>query len=277
VTTIDSLETALASPPKERHIMSTKAHSTESDSHIAHTTSHATAPATAAPTAAIAATAKPSFNATVFVSPPPANANIPLPPKEYAPTTPGRFKNVVPRIAELSALPQALVDVRNFADYAQVFGEAAPSLAEVTEGVSLGSQWSTMRVTTQKWGRYCVLQEGLAWLTLRLLLARLGPVFTIAVQANPKLASRFPGLTALLGAKKSIAQKGASTKRLNKQAKAEGKPEIHGVVGKKRQRQAAKAALVATAGATNAVTDALATRCDDARDPPTHPSIGPSP
>jgi len=242
--------------------MSTKVHATKSVGHVIDATSHASAhdvPVATQPLAPAVATppetgTTASGTATVFVGSPPADANIPKPPEGYVPAPPGEFRNIVPRAAELTALPQALIELNKFTDYAQVFGGAAPSLAEVLEGFTLGSQWSKMRATTETWDGYCVLQEGYSWKTIRLLIARLGPVFAVAIRANPKLVSRFPGLTALLGAKKAIAQKGASTRRLNKQAMAEGMPPIHGVVGKKRQRKAAKEALAAasTASATPA-------------------------
>ena len=58
--------------------------------------------------------------------------------------------------------------------------------------------------------------------------------------------------------KKSIAAKAASTRRLNKTAKANGQPEIHGAVGKKRQRKAEKAALANATPATPTATAPVA-------------------
>ena len=78
---------------------------------------------------------------------------------------------------------------------------------------------------------------------------QLVPLFAIAAAANPKLITLYPGLASLLGAKKTIAQKGVSTRKANKKAKAEGKPAIHGVVGKKNQRKLEKAAAAQVAGA----------------------------
>lgn len=208
--------------------------------------------ATTATTTSPATTTAPAVSTTptVFVSPPPANANIPVPAADYAPATPGEFKNVVPRQSELAAMPQAIIDLNNFSDFAQVFGSTAPSHAEVTECFNLGRDWSTMRQSTSKWDGYCVLQEGYSWQTIRALIARLGPAFQLALMANPALATKYRGLTTLLGAKKTIAQKGASTRRLNKEATAKGEPAIHGVVGKRRLRKAQKAQKAALANST---------------------------
>ncbi len=109
-----------------------------------------------------------------------------------------------------------------------------------------------MRMQTSQWGQIQrVLQEGYSWRAIRAALIRLAQAFLLAAQANPKLVTTYPGLSSLLGAKKAIAQKGASTKRLNNEARAKGEPANHGVVGKKRQRRAEKAAL-ANAPATPA-------------------------
>jgi len=122
----------------------------------------------------------------------------------------------------------------------------------------MGSLWSSMRLATSEWDEYCVLQEGYAWRAIRATLLRLEQAFLLAAQANPQLVATYPGLSSLLGAKKVIAQKAASTRRLNKAAKANGQPETHGVVGKQRQRKAEKAALASVAPATPVVTAPVA-------------------
>jgi hypothetical protein len=92
----------------------------------------------------------------------------------------------------------------------------------------------------------------MAWQAIRPLVEKLVTAFKLAVDTNKALLSEFPGLATFLGARSMIAQKAASTKRLNKQAIAEGKPPIHGAVGKRRQRAAEKAAAakLAEAGST---------------------------
>ncbi len=189
------------------------------------------APAATAATGAQPAPAAP----VVFVSGPPSNVNIPT--VEYAPASPGEFKTVVPRTQELTALSQALKDLAAFTSYQQTLGTSAPAYAEVVQAFTVGAQWTSMRTLASSWDGYCVVQQGLAWRAIRQLMAQLVPVFALAVTANPKLLTQYPGLASLLGAKKAIAQKGASTKQANKKAKAEGKPETHGAVGKRNQRR----------------------------------------
>ena len=146
-------------------------------------------------------------------------------------------------------MPQALLDLARFAEFDQVFGRVAPSQAELNEGVEVAALWSAMRQATSKWDEYCVLQEGYAWRTLRALIARSGPAFLLAAQGDPAIVTTYPGLAALLGAKRTIAQKGASTRRLNDAAVARGEPPIHGAVGRRRQRKLEKEALAKAASA----------------------------
>jgi hypothetical protein len=185
------------------------------------------------------------------VAPPPTTANIPIPPAGFTPATPGEFRSVVPRKAELAAMPQALIDLSKFTDFDRLFAAIGLTQVDVTQCLLMGSLWSSMRVSTSQWDEFSVLQEGYAWRAIRATLLRLEQAFQLAAQANPTLMTTYPGLSALLGAKKAIAQKGASTRRLNKAAKAKGEPEIHGVVGKQRQRKAEKAALASGASATS--------------------------
>jgi hypothetical protein len=199
----------------------------------------------ASPSAPAGAAAAPAPAPAQSVGPPPATAIIPSVPSNFTPATPGEFRNVVPRQTELAAIPQALTDVSKFAEFDMVFGGIGFTQEEVEQILLMGSLWSAMRVATSAWDKYCVVMEGYAWQAIRALFLRMGKVYLVAVDANPKLVTTYPGLSALLGAKKVIAQKGASTRRLNKDAKAKGEPQNHGVVGKRRQRQAAKAALAA--------------------------------
>ena len=184
----------------------------------------------------------------IFVAPPPPDVSIPT--VEYAAATPGEFRNVMPRASELTALAQAIKDLAAFKSYTLTFGSAAPDYEEVVQAFTVGAKWTSMRALSSSWDGYCLVQQGLAWRAIRMLMSQLVPIFAIAAATNPKLLTQYPGLASLLGAKKTIAQRGASTKKANKTAKAEGKPETHGVIGKQNQRRLEKAAaaqLAATA------------------------------
>ncbi|HEY2512966.1 MAG TPA: hypothetical protein VGI39_18995 [Polyangiaceae bacterium] len=186
----------------------------------------------------------------IFVAPPPPDVSIPT--IDYAAATPGEFRNVMPRASELTALAQAIKDLSAFKGYTLTFGSAAPDYEEVVQAFTVGAQWTSMRTLSSSWDGYCLVQQGLAWRAIRMLMSQLVPIFAIAAAANPKLLTQYPGLASLLGAKKTIAQKGASTRKANKTAKAEGKPETHGVVGKQNQRRLEKAAAAQLAAAATA-------------------------
>jgi hypothetical protein len=239
--------------PKETTAMSIEQAPVQPSTHpaIAAEPSPAPAPALARGGAVPAPAPVPS------VGPPPAGANIPIPPTGFTPATPGEFRSVVPRKPELAAMPQALIDLAKFTDFDKLFGGVGLAQAETMQCLLMGSLWSTMRASTSQWDAYSVLQEGYAWRAIRAALLRLEQAFLLAAQANPALATTYPGLAALLGARKSIAQKGAATRRLNKAAKAKGEPEIHGLVGKQRQRKAEKAALAQGGPATQAAPAAV--------------------
>ena len=177
-------------------------------------------------------------------------------------------------------MPQALIDLSKFIDFDKMFSGIGLTQTEITQVLATGNDWSTMRVATTQWDLYCILQEGYSWRAIRAALLRLEQAFVLAAQANPSLVTLYPGLSSLLGAKKSIAQKGASTRRLNKAAKAKGEPEIHGVVGKQRQRRAQKAALANGSPATPAApapTAGTVAQATPAAPVVTAPPVGPAP
>jgi hypothetical protein len=210
-------------------------------------------PPTAAPTVhPPLATTSPPATSLVTVVLPPAGVMIPTPPSDYSPATPGEFRTVTPRKAELTCLPQALIDLSSFISFDQTMGSGAPTLAEVLQAITAGAAWSATRQATANWDGYASLMEGLAWRLIRAQLASLRPAFALAMKRNPRLAEQYAGLAKLLSVPATVAQAGADTKRANKKAEAEGKPATHGKVGKSRQRKAAKAALAAGGTATAA-------------------------
>ena len=168
---------------------------------------------------------------------------IPTPPPDYTPATPGEFRGVVPRKAELSALPQALIDLSRFTAFDQTMGSVAPTQAEVQQALTTGAEWAAMCQATIAWLAYASLMEGLSWRLIRTQMDSLRPAFLLAMKRNPKLAEQYGGLVKLLTVLSTTAQAGAAARKANKKAVAEGKLPIHGKVGKRRQRAAEKAAL----------------------------------
>jgi hypothetical protein len=196
----------------------------------------------------------------LFLAPPPADANIPSVPDGFEPTTGAAYRGIQPRTSELVALPIAIGDLARFGNYAAVIGATAPPLDEVRQVFEVTNEWSTIRNASTAWDLYSRDQEGIAWRAMRSTMDRLKPAFELAAKTNPSIATTYPGLASLLGAKAVSAQKGAATRKRNRESVAEGKVPTHGIAAKARQKAAAKAALAAleaTAG-TGAATPAAA-------------------
>ena len=182
---------------------------------------------------------------TTSVAPPPNPNAVPTPPAGFVAPPGSVFTGVRPKKTELAAMPQALLDLQAFANFATVLGPSAPPEAQFAGAVGVAQKWSAARNAAQTWDAYCMTEEGLAWVTLRALMAQVGPAFEWASKLDPSLATQYAGLAAFLGAKKAIAKKGLATKAANKKAIANGEPATHGAVGKQRKKAAANAALAA--------------------------------
>jgi hypothetical protein len=177
------------------------------------------------------------------------------------------YRGTLPRKLELASLPGAVEDLKRFASFVQVFGVTGLPYAQVLQAFDVGNQWSSMRTASTAWDKYAQTQEALAWVTLRSMMDRLGPLFGIAAASDPSLAVTFPSLAALLGAKKTIAQKAVTATRLNRVAKAKGEPATHGAAAKRRQRAAEKA-LAAKGAAASSTTVASSAPSPSSPPPP---------
>ncbi len=199
---------------------------------------------------AAATTTAPAALPLIYIQPPPASANIPVPPAGAAQPGGANYRSVVPKTIELAALPAAVENMKRLeAVFMQIFGAAGLPYAQVFQAFDVGNQWSTMRQATALWDTFSRTEEGICWGTLRSIMDRLGPLWAIASAADPSLAVTFPALATLFGAKKAIAQKAVSTKRLNKEAVARGEQPTHGQVGKRRQKAEQKALAAAATAA----------------------------
>jgi hypothetical protein len=240
-------------PPRIRKTKasSTKRATTQS-AEVATTTTTASTTAPAPQTSA-------SSTQLVLLDMPPADANIPSPPSGFVPGNSADYRPVLPRDAELRALPIAVNDMKKFTNYTQVLGDTAPPYEQVLQAITVANAWSSMRTESAAWDAFCASQEGISWTTLRAQMDRLQPSFDLAANGTSNVRTLFPGLSTLLGARKVIARKGASTRKMNKEAEAKGEPQVHGAVGKKRKRAAEKAAYAAAVGAGTAAPAGAAT------------------
>jgi hypothetical protein len=180
-----------------------------------------------------------------FVAPPPTPDPAFVPPPGFVPDNATDFRGVLPRSAELIALPAAVDDLKKFTDYTEVMGSKAPSWAQVITAFDVTNQWSSARTRADAWDLFARTQEGVSWTMLRALIGQMAPIYEVAVASDPEMASTLPGLTTLLDVKKTIAHKAVSTKKANAKDVAEGKAPTHGKGGKAATKKAQKAALAA--------------------------------
>jgi hypothetical protein len=156
-----------------------------------------------------------TIESTDLVKLPPATANIPAPPQGFVPTNGNDYRGLLPKKTELAVLPDALGELRSFADFAQVFGRTVPDVALVLATLDAAEQWSSMRAKASQWDLYCRTQEGLAWRDARALFARMRPAFDLARGVDSAVSAQNPSLTHLLDAARTIAKRAAATRRAN--------------------------------------------------------------
>ena len=211
-------------------------------------TPKSTAPAT--PKSTAPATPSPSTNPAFVVVAPPPLASLPNVPEGFVPVDMKYYLGTLPKGAQLTVMAGAVTELRDkFPNYSTVFGTTAPPLPSVLQAFDVANQWSAMHGKLDVLSVYCASQEALAWYEVHGFMARLRPAFTLAVTANAAVASEHPSLTRLFGAQKEIAQKAVTTRKANKQLKAEGKLPIKGKSGQRRKRVAANALLTASQAA----------------------------
>jgi hypothetical protein len=231
--------------------MTTSTHASKKSTHSNHnattqsqettmTTSKATAPATPATTYKV----------------PPAGINIPSPPAGFVPTSGADYRGVMPKTAELAVLQDAVTEIQQCTDFTSIFGRTLPSVAVILGLFNSGAQWSSTRAKSEAFDDYCRTEEGLVWIEIRQMMAKIQPVFTQAVASDVTIGAQFSALGRLLGAQKAIAQRGVATRKANRAAKAKGEPATHGKVAKAKTKAAAKAALAAQNAAEAAATAA---------------------
>jgi hypothetical protein len=213
---------------------------------------------TAAPAAVEATTAPPAPTAgsAIFVTLPSKTMKIPATPQGFIPTNGADYLGILPRKSEIAVLATAVKELRAFTEYGQVFGRIVPPATTVAQVFTAAEQWSTTCNRLTQLNAYCRTQQGLSWRSTRALLVTMKAAFNLAVAADPSIATQNPGLTALFSVAKASARIAADHRKVNEQAKAEGKLPTHGKANKK----AAKlAAAVAKANATASPTAVVAT------------------
>jgi hypothetical protein len=225
-----------------------------------HSSKKSRSPNAATPSAQppVAPSASPAF----VVDPPPPDATILSVPQGFVPVDITNFRGILPKAQQLAVLAGAVNELKDFPDYADVFGKTAPPYAAVVQAFAIASEWSALRKKIDAYDLYATTEEALAWKEVHDYMARMQPAFELAVKSDASVASLRPSLARLFGAAKEIGKKAAAARKANAQLKAEGKLPTKGKTGKRRRRVAAEALLAAAtktaaAGPTQPVAPAV--------------------
>jgi len=190
------------------------------------TASSGTAPATSLPIAVSAAASAPAATATStgpaavdpssvpFMSAPPT-VTVPVPPAGFVPVRAVDLKGFRPMQSELASVPDAVMELRTFPNWALVFGITAEPADQIAQRMEVAAEWTALLAQSNDWFTYVKSQEGMAWKDGIESMESLKLPFQLASAANPSLLKQFPALGRLLGAQKVVAKRAASTKKKN--------------------------------------------------------------
>ncbi len=147
--------------------------------------------------------------APVYIQRPPPLSEAYTPPPGFQNANPADYRAALPRNLEMATMPDVLVEIRRFADYAAVFGKTAPGLEYVEQTFTAATEWTQTRIHNEAWDKFSRSQEGAAWSDVRRIMKMLAPALALASQTDATIAREFPALVRLFDAKKVIAQRGS--------------------------------------------------------------------
>ena len=175
--------------------------------------------ATTTTAAGAASTASGSSSGTASTDFPvnsPPLVQVPPVPAGFVPVNPLDLRGFRPMQSELASVPDALLELSNFANYTGIFGITAPPANQVSQRLTVAAQWTSLFSASTDWYTYVKSQEGMAWKDALELVEKLKAPFQLATASNPALLSQYPALARMLGAQKVVAKRAVST-RVKKQ------------------------------------------------------------
>ena len=175
-------------------------------------TSNAGTPAATTPSAPAPSTGTSPMVGSV--KPPPA-VKVPKAPAGFIPPSAADYRGFRPKRAELAVVPDAVLELRSFSDYAHVFGMTAPRADLVAVALESASKWSALLAGSTSWMDFVKAGEGMAWKDTLTLTDRLKAPFALASANDPSMIARYPAIARLLGAAQQIAKKAVATKKRN--------------------------------------------------------------
>lgn len=153
---------------------------------------------------------------------PPA-VTVPAVPGDFVPGNAADLQGFRAIDVQVAAVPEALAEIRGFADYRTVFGIAAPDPGQLMQRLDVASRWTRLLAESSAWQRYVQAQQGVAWKEALVLLAQLKEPFRLASKANPDLRTEYRALARLLGARTDVAHRAAASRAKNAKEKNEEK------------------------------------------------------
>jgi hypothetical protein len=150
---------------------------------------------------------------------PPPQVTIPGVPNGFVPVSGADLRGFHPLASQVAAVPDAIIELQTFTNYGALFGITAPDVGQLTQRLSVATQWTTLLSQSSAWHTYVKSQEGLAWKDALELVFQLQTPFELASQVNPALLSQYPALARLLGARRVVAKRAAAS-RAKKKANA---------------------------------------------------------
>ena len=150
----------------------------------------------------------------------PPVVKVPKAPAGFIPPSAADYRGFRPKRAELAVVPDAVLELRGFSNYASVFGMTAPAAQLVASALESASKWSTLLASSTSWMDFVKAGEGMAWKDTLTLTDRLKQPFALASANDPSMIARYPAIARLLGAAQQIAKKATATKKRKAAAKA---------------------------------------------------------
>ncbi len=181
---------------------------------LATATPTATAPPTT-PTTSVSAT---SAGSALSIAPP--DVTLPAIPAGFTPVDLKNYRGVHPKAGQITALPDAIAELRASTTYSSTFGPAAPPVGPLTADLAVASSWTALRGAIEAYLIYVKSNEAITWKTGMAGIDKLNATYKVVLAANPAIATAYPATTRLLDVPKVLAARGAATRARKVKAKA---------------------------------------------------------
>jgi hypothetical protein len=108
----------------------------------------------------------------------PPVVTVPSAPNGFIPVSAIDLRGFRPMQSELASVPDAILELKKFANYTGLFGITAPPAAQVSQRLHVAAQWTSLLAQSTAWYTYVKSQEGMAWKDALELVAKLKTPFS---------------------------------------------------------------------------------------------------